>query len=575
MNNKDEYPNIKRKNKIKILKYIMPNKKVVFLELNSSYSHSMPGYCLIRALAEKEAPEWSWGHSEATVKTTIDEIICDVEKNNPDILLATAYIFNLNFLLKICAELKKENNKLRIFLGGPSFLGDNEYFLRENLFIAGVVRGDESSIPDLLNGNKPAGLCYLDEKSSYQDHGLADYKNELDTLPSPYQQGLIHRGKAFYQLETTRGCGGACSFCTSSKSKGVKYHSIARVKKDLQALHDLDYRDIRLIDRTFNEDSERAVSMLKIFKEDFPDMRFHLEIHPGRLKSKVLEQLAKAKKGSLHLEAGIQSFDPLVLKEIRRPASIENTKKGLKALLELNNLEIHADLIAGLPRQTLQSLLIDINQMLDLAPNEIQLENLKLLPGTDLRENPPPGLEYNSETPWQVMQTKEMNTGDLKTATLYSYILDSWYNPPALINVFRFCNNHIEDFFIKFCGFIEPYCDLTKGKLALEKRFDLLEEFLKKHDKKSLELCRFAKTASGFRGNDMQKYSKVNNENIIWQRPNIDKNTKIKRCIILDYSFNAADLWLTPKAKLSFQKHTYVFKLYYGRHVAQITKNNS
>ena len=550
------------------------DKKIVFLELNSSYSHSMPGYCMIRALAEQDAPEWHWGHVEATSKTPFEEIISDVESNNPDLLLATGYIFNLDFLLKICAELKKHNKKLRIFLGGPSFLGDNENFLHENLYISGVIRGDESSLPDLLKGNKVAGLCYLDEQNSYQDNLLADYKNELDTLPSPYQQGLIHRGKAFYQLETSRGCGGACSFCTSSKSRGIKYHSLVRVKKDLQALHNLGYRDIRLIDRTFNEDSERAISMLKFFAEDFSDMRFHLEIHPGRLQSEVLEQLAKAERGTLHLEAGIQSFEPFVLKEIQRSASPENTIKGLKAMLELNNLEIHADLIAGLPRQTLTSLVNDINMMLDLAPDEIQLENLKLLPGTALRENPPPGLKYNPQTPWQILQTKDMSKEDLTSAALYSYILDSWYNPPALINVFRFCNKHINNFFMKFCNFIKPHCDLNKGKLSLEKRFDLLEEFLKKHDEKSLELCRFAKIASGFRCNkaEMQKYTKSSEETIIWQRTDLNENTKIKRCIILNTSFNTANFWLNPKAKLSNEQSSYIFKLHYGRNVAKITK---
>ena len=550
-------------------------KKVVFLELNSSYSHSMPGYCLIRALAEREAPEWRWGHSEATTKTALEEIVCDVEANNPDVLLATGYIFNLDLLLKVCAELKKRNKKLRIFLGGPSFLGDNENFLRKNLCISGVIRGDESSIPDLLKGNEfkqIPGLCYLDEQNHYQDNQWADYRAELDTLPSPYQQGLIHRGNAFYQLETSRGCGGACTFCTSSKSKGVKYHSLARVKKDLQALHELGYRDIRLIDRTFNEDSERAVSMLKFFAEDFPDMRFHLEIHPGKLKPKVLEQLAKAEKGSLHLEAGIQSFDPTVLKKIRRPASAEKAEKGLKALLALDNLELHADLIAGLPGQTLVSLLSDVNKMLELAPDEIQLENLKLLPGTELRENPPPGLEYNPEIPWQVTRTNEMSIKDLGKASLYSYILDSWYNPPALRNVFRFSTRQINDFFIKFCDFIEPYCDLSKGKLAMEKRFDLLEEFLKEHDEKSLELCRFAKIASGFRCDkvEMQKYQKSTNETIIWGRADLDKNTPIKRCITLDCSFNTADFWLNPKAKLHESPTSYIFKLYYGRKVANV-----
>jgi len=551
------------------------NKKVVFLELNSSYSHSMPGYCIIRSLAEQDAPEWCWGHVEATTKTPLKEIVCDVESNNADILLATGYIFNLDLLLEACDELKISNKKLRIFLGGPSFLGDNEDFLRKHLYISGVIRGDESSIPDLLKGNKVAGLCYIDAQNCYQDNKLADYKNDLDSLPSPYQQGLIHRGKAFYQLETSRGCGGACSFCTSSKSRGVKYHSLARVKKDLQALHELGYRDIRLIDRTFNEDSERALSMLKFFADDFSDMRFHLEIHPGRLNSEVLQQLAKAKKGSLHIEAGIQSFDPIVLKAIRRPASVKNTKKGLKALLELNNLEVHADLIAGLPEQTLPSLLKDINKMLDLAPNEIQLENLKLLPGTDLFENSPANLKYNPNTPWQVLQTKHMSSEDLRVASLYSYILDSWYNPPALINTFRFCNKQINDFFVKFYNFIEAHCDLSKGKMPLEKRFDLLEDFLKKQDKNCLELCQFAKIASGFRcaKADMQKYNKSNQEKIIWQRDDLDQKTTIKRCITLNTSFNIADLWLNHKAKLDQQKHCYTLKLHYGRNVASIICN--
>ncbi|MCK4982233.1 MAG: DUF4080 domain-containing protein [Victivallaceae bacterium] len=556
---------------------MLDEKKVVFLELNSSYSHSMPGYCLIRALAEREAPEWSWGHSEATAKTSLDEIVCDVEANNPDVLLATGYIFNLDLLLKVCTELKKRNKGLKIFLGGPSFLGDNEHFLRENLCISGVIRGDESSIPDLLKGNdfkQVAGLCYLNEQNCYQDNKSADYKAELDTLPSPYQHALIHRGKAFYQLETSRGCGGACTFCTSSKSKRVKYHSLPRVKKDLQSLHDLGYRDIRLIDRTFNEDSARAVSMLKFFAEDFPDMRFHLEIHPGRLRPEVLEQLAKAEKGSLHLEAGIQSFDPTVLKKIRRPASAEKTEKSLKALLALDNLELHTDLIAGLPGQTLASLLSDVNKMLELAPDEIQLENLKLLPGTELRENPPPGLEYSPEIPWQVTRTNKMSVKDLEKASLYSYILDSWYNPPGLRNVFRFSTRQSNDFFIEFCDFIEPYCDLSKGKLAMEKRFDLLEEFLEEQDEKSLELCRFAKIACGFRCDkaDMQKYSKSTDETVIWSRAELDKNTAIKRCIKLDCSFNAADFWLNPKAKLHESPTSYIFKLHYGRNVANVVK---
>ncbi|MDD5729381.1 MAG: hypothetical protein PHV59_12535, partial [Victivallales bacterium] len=259
---------------------------IAFLELNSSYSHSLLSYCLIRALAEREAPEWRWVHTAATIKTPPETVVAELESLRPDMLLATAYIFNLTLLCEICSCLKSRHKTLRIYLGGPCFLGNNENFLRENPAVDGVIRGDESSIPDLLKGrgtDELAGLCRIDAAGIYRDNAAAEYPEELDTLPSPYQQGIIHQGKAFYQLEASRGCGGACSFCTSAKSKGVKYHSLRRVKADLQALRQAGYREIRLIDRTFNEDGDRAVTLLKMFAEDFSDLRFHLEVHPGRL----------------------------------------------------------------------------------------------------------------------------------------------------------------------------------------------------------------------------------------------------------------------------------------------------
>jgi radical SAM superfamily enzyme YgiQ (UPF0313 family) len=410
----------------------------------------------------------------------------------------------------------------------------------------------------------------------YQDNFFADYDDELDTLPSPYQEGKIHSGKAFYQLETSRGCGGACSFCTSSRSKGVKYHSLERVRKDLLALHKAGYREIRLIDRTFNEDKQRAVDMLKMFSEDFPDMRFHLEIHPGRLKAEVLAQLAKAEPGSLHLEAGVQSFDPTVLKSIRRPASAEKAKSGLKELIKLPNLEIHSDLIAGLPGQTLASLTADINTMLELEPDEIQLENLKILPGTELADNPPAGLEYQRKPPWTVTRTKEMSSADLKKASLYSYIIDSWYNPPQLQNVFRFCVRYINNFLAVFSDYIGYYCDLNKGKMPLERRFELLEKFLAEKERKAWELCCFAKIVCGF-GCEHVKLRKYANlepaeEEIIWLRENLSKSIKIKRCIIIDCDFNVADFWLNSKSGLHECAERYMFKLHYGRNVAAIAK---
>ncbi|MDD5697606.1 MAG: B12-binding domain-containing radical SAM protein [Victivallaceae bacterium] len=554
-------------------------KKVVFLELNSSYSHSMPGYAQLRALAEREAPEWQWGHVAATVKTPGPEIIREVEANGPDWLLATGYIFNLELLLEVGAELKKRHDRLQIFLGGPCFLGNNEAFLRRHAFIAGVMRGDESSLPDLLRGTdfgRVAGLGYLDEQNCYRDNRTAHYPGELDALPSPYQLGLIQGGKPFYQLATSRGCDGACTFCTSAATPGIRYHSLARVKADLQALQIAGYREIRLTDRTFNADSRRAAELLRMFREEFPELRFHLEIHPGRITPEILEQLAKTSRGRLHLEAGVQSFAPAVLKRIRRPAATAKTEAGLLELVGFGNLEVHTDLLAGLPGQTLNSLLRDVNKLLELAPDEIQLELLKLLPGTALRSQPPPGLEYSPEPPWQVTRTAEMSGEDLKTAALFARVLDCWYNPPPLRNVFRCCIRRQADCFIRFADFIAARCDFSRGRPALEKRFELLEEFLENRDKIGLELCRFARIAAGFRCRqaDLRKNMRPAVETVIWSRPDWNENIPIKRSAVLMCDFNAGDLWLDANAPLHAAETGYIFKLHYGRNVAQISRFN-
>ena len=161
---------------------MIKNKNLVFLELNSSYSHSMLSYCLIRSLAEREAPSWNWMHTTATIKTPVEDIVLDVESCKPDILLATAYIFNLELLCEVCECLKAHNKNLHIYLGGPCFLGDNEEFLRANPAVTGVIRGDESSIPDLLQGmeaERIAGLCRIDENGIYRDNSLLIMQTNL------------------------------------------------------------------------------------------------------------------------------------------------------------------------------------------------------------------------------------------------------------------------------------------------------------------------------------------------------------------------------------------------------------
>jgi coproporphyrinogen III oxidase-like Fe-S oxidoreductase len=162
---------------------------------------------------------------------------------------------------------------------------------------------------------------------------------------------------------------------------------------------------VRVLDRTFNEDAGRALKLIQVFRDEFPEIRFHLEIDPARVSDRLADALASAGPGRFHLEAGVQSLEESVGSQIGRQSTARRTLDGLQRLCGRRELEVHVDLIAGLPGGTLAGLMADVGTLIRLGPQEIQLERLKLLPGTPLAETPERwGLLGADEPPYQPVE---------------------------------------------------------------------------------------------------------------------------------------------------------------------------
>lgn len=560
-------------------------RKILFLEINSSYSHSMLSYGLLRSFTSKMQPAWQWQHLDATIKSDAEAILQQLIEQAPEVIAATGYLFNIEYLCRILKEYAGIMPDTMVFLGGPEFLGYNADFLQKHQFVSGVIRGDESSFYLLLKHLRQpeqwrtvTGLCYIHD-GIYRDNGTALYPDVLDNLPSPYAAGYIHAGKPFYQLETSRGCIGQCTFCTSAKSAGVAYYSLERIKSELEYIRQSGIREIRLIDRTFNADSKRAISLLEMIYNDFPDMKFHLEINPAMLTEPLLQCLKQAPHEMLHIETGIQTLHAASLKAIRRPASSSKTLTGLQHLVACGNFAIHADLIAGLPGQTLDSILTDIETLINIGPREIQLEKLKFLPGTVMRETPPPATVFNIKPPYAVISTAQISELQFVIINRLSKVLDAWYNSSQLNSVFVLACRRINGFILKFSMFLENEKYFTgQGKSALDRRFELLEQFVKDDKLLSQQLvfCRLAiglpvssksiltLTSENF---NQQK----NNLTVVW-RKNLAPQYRIGKYFQAEFDYNVSDLWLKPEAAIKSGKRTYVFGLYYGRNPAEISE---
>lgn len=86
----------------------------------------------------------------------------------------------------------------------------------------------------------------------------------------------------------------------------------------------------------------------------------------------------------------------------RRIGDLQAALDGLRYLASLSNLVVHADLIAGLPLYSLEQMVEDVRVLAGFGTGEIQLELLKLLPGTAMRaEAEALGIVYSPDVPYE------------------------------------------------------------------------------------------------------------------------------------------------------------------------------
>lgn len=461
--------------------------KILWIDLNSSYAHSSLALPALHAQIMTD-PSIEWEIVSATINENTGMIVDEIYRHRPDILAATTWLFNHEQLIHVASRVKALLPKTCLVLGGPEFLGDNEEFLRKNPFVDCVFRGEgEEVFPQWLTcWNHPEqwhtvpGLCYLTPNKEYKDNGIARVLNFAGLVP-PEQSRFFNWSKPFVQLETTRGCFNTCAFCVSGGEKPVRTLSIESIRERLQLIHAHGIKNVRVLDRTFNYNPRRAKELLRLFLEFHPDIRFHLEIHPALLSEELKEELSLLPKGLLHLEAGIQSLREPVLEKSRRMGKLSDALDGLRFLCALPNMETHADLIAGLPLYHLHEIFEDVRTLAGYAAGEIQLESLKLLPGTEMRRRAEElGIKYSPLPPYEVLQTHEISVSELQTARQLSRLLDGFYNTPAWQALTRELILNDEQFLHRFLAYLTK-ANLIDQPMSLEKRGLILYEFCKQN----------------------------------------------------------------------------------------------
>ncbi len=391
--------------------------QIVLTTLNSKYIHSAFG---LRYLYANLGPL----QNQATIKEfTIHERPLDIIEKllelKPKIIGFSVYIWNVIEIGQCIKLLKQINKDVIIVVGGPevSHIPDApEWIEQVDYVITGPGEFQFTTLCDqLLNDQKPL------------ENIIAGINAPLEQLNMPYEfyDDEDIKNRILY-VEASRGCPFKCEFCLSSLDKTAKSFSIERFLGEMQKLIDRGAKHFKFIDRTFNLKVKTTVAILNFFLERLTDgMSIHFEVVPDRLPEQLREILAKFPEHVLQFEIGVQTFDPDIQDLISRRQDNDKTCENLLWLRQNTNAHIHADLIFGLPGDSLDNFAQSFDRLASLNPQEIQLGILKRLRGAPInRHTKDYEMVYNENQPYNVLSTRDIDFITLQRVNRFARFWD-------------------------------------------------------------------------------------------------------------------------------------------------------
>lgn len=446
--------------------------EIVLTTLNAKYQHASFGLRYLKANLGELASRCEIYESD--INRPAQEIAQKLLELNPRVLGVGIYIWNVQESLRLLSIVRSLRPDIVIVLGGPEISYDTETHPLFSLCDYVVTGEADCSLPlllhQLLAGDKPSGKII---RSPIPD---------VTQLKFPYSlysdKDIANR---MIYVEASRGCPFTCEFCLSSLEVPVRQFETDLFLAEMEALFKRGVRTFKFVDRTFNLNLKISKQILLFFLDRVDAGVFgHFEMVPDRLPEGLREIIAKFPPGTLQFEVGIQTFNPTVSTLISRRQDYTKIAENIKWLRANTGVHIHADLIVGLPGESLESFGHGLNQLVALGPQEIQIGILKRLRGTPIvRHDSEWQMVYNPMPPYEVLRTKLISFEEIQLMRKFSSYWDIVVNRGNFSNTVPLLLGDSLYFerFLHFTRWLIKH-DVGSSGIALERLSGLIYSYL-------------------------------------------------------------------------------------------------
>jgi tRNA A37 methylthiotransferase MiaB len=397
-------------------------KDILLVTLNSTYQHCAFGLRYLYANLQELQPrahilEWT---IHASPRNVVEKIL----SYDPKIVGFGVYIWNTTETFQIVSILKKVAPEVTIVLGGPEvsheipfesqcqpickiadyvIKGEADHLFHE--FCVKALAQNEKPEQKFISGPLPDITQIQSPYSFYSDE---DIKNRI------------------VYVEVSRGCPFKCEYCLSSLDKVVRSFNLDQFLADMDSLIQRGTRQFKFVDRTFNLSIQTSSRILEFFLERIHlNLFLHFEMVPDRLPNELKELIKKFPHGVLQFEVGIQTWNVEVAKNVSRRNDYNKVRENFQFLALESGVHTHADLIVGLPGESLQSFGIGFDNLASCGPHEIQVGILKRLKGAPIvRHDREFQMTYQEQPPFQILCNKDISYTEMQRMNRFAKYWD-------------------------------------------------------------------------------------------------------------------------------------------------------
>jgi len=402
--------------------------------------------------------------------------------NNPRILGLGLHVWNASQTLILVRLLKQLRPALIVILGGPEISHETDQ--QEISRLADHIIPGEADLAFAQLCRQLLSLSALPSHTPVHSLALSPTPPpDLATLALPYDfytdDDIAHR---VIYAEASRGCPYECEFCLSALDETVRQFPLDRFLAAMQRLLDRGCRQFKFVDRTFNLDLKTSAAILQFFLDRYrPGLFLHFEMVPDRLPESLRVLIQDFPPISLQFEVGIQTFNEEVAQRIGRRQDNAKAEQNLRWLRAHSGVHLHADLIVGLPGESLDSFATGFDRLVAMEPHEIQVGILKRLRGAPIaRHTAQWRMIYDPQPPYEILQNRDLDFAVIQRLRRFARYWDLIANSGRFVETAPLIWKNSSPFreFLAFSDWLSTETGSTHG-IALPRLARLLEKYLR------------------------------------------------------------------------------------------------